>query len=422
MAPNGSQNAMVAAASFARQYYHFLKKDPSQLYKMYSEQSLFSRADESDALDAFSSQAGTDAIHEAIMASAATHVVSKVSFASIKAQDSQDGVIALLTGSIDFVGEDSKRFVQTLFLKAKGDGSYVALNDMVKYMEAPEASYEPEPVKTSQWQAAAAPQQPPVIEPVVPQQPPPSLPVEEPVEEEAEAPEPEPAAVPEVAEAAPEPVGVMAEPAFPEEQPKSWASMATRLKQGGGMLGSSKVQGFSLPPPGTNTRAPPAAKAAAPAAVPAAAPAPEGKKEEAAATSPAAGGSSNVRLWVSRLPADRSFGGKEVIDCLNQLLVGEGLPSGRVTDARVKDGSDWGSVMAVNQEVAEMIVQFSKDRKIVVQGSSLKLELDRGQNPATKSSGKGRGKGKGEKGDSKGEGKGSRKGNKGKGGSGDKAE
>mmetsp|Transcript_54183 Transcript_54183/g.117058 ORF Transcript_54183/g.117058 Transcript_54183/m.117058 type:complete len:522 (+) Transcript_54183:26-1591(+) len=123
----------------------------------------------------------------------------------------------------------------------------------------------------------------------------------------------------------------------PEEQPKTWASMAGRLNsQGGGKLGPSKVQGFVVPAE-----------------------------------------SENIWVWLSRLPSEPVADSQEVLNGLNSCLM-ELSCNGRAVEVDRRDPTqDWASVCMTSQEAADTLVTLSKDRHLMLRGKLLKAEPHR---------------------------------------------
>lgn len=208
------------------------------------------------------------------------------------------------------------------------------------------------------------------------------------------------------------------------EEPKTWASMASKLKKDGGTLATSKVKGFSmpatgpvLPPPSTVTKALASGPALPPPGTKTSVSADAGA---ASSTKPADG---PVRLWLSRIPQaeDKEKENQAVLESVNSALE-KAEHAGRATSVDRKDGGkDWGTLVVPNQEVADAVVQLSKDRKLNVQGKSLKVEPPKPQggggagasnNGAANTDRRPRGGGKGDKSDAKegGDSKGERRG------------
>lgn len=156
------------------------------------------------------------------------------------------------------------------------------------------------------------------------------------------------------------------------EEPRSWASMAGKLRQGAGQLGPSKVQGFAVPavvfPPPAQTQAvqsQPTGKGNGSSSNPAA-PSQMGVATE-----------SKIKLWLSKLPSDRPVDNKEVLDCLNRLLAEEKKAEGLMDFDRKDTSRDWGYVVVSNQEAADALVQLSKDKKLSLNGKAFKVEHQR---------------------------------------------
>lgn len=155
---------------------------------------------------------------------------------------------------------------------------------------------------------------------------------------------------------------------FDDLAPRSWASMAGRLKEGGGQLVQSKVQGYGVVAGAAGSKA--AGVAASSGSSGSAARA----SDRGAAAERAAGAEGQVWLWVSRLPQDVGIEAQEVLDCLTSHL-GE---VGRAVDIeRREQNQDWASVSVSSQEAAELIMQLSRDRKLLLRGRSVKAELQK---------------------------------------------
>merc|ERR1719161_1626407 len=144
------------------------------------------------------------------------------------------------------------------------------------------------------------------------------------------------------------------------------------------------------------------------------------KSQEAAA--PKAEEAGEVRLWVSRLPLDPAVENQELLDAFNKLIADAGSEGSITIDLRRDMSKDWVYVTVSKQDVADTLVQHSKDRKISVKGRILKAELERKVTSTRreKGSGKGGGQAAEDSGEAKaadGGGRGSRRGKGGKGGS-----
>lgn len=158
------------------------------------------------------------------------------------------------------------------------------------------------------------------------------------------------------------------------EEPRSWASMAGRLKEGGGQLVQSKVQGYGAPAGLAASSSPKAVSSGSTSA----------SRERAAernnGTSERNGdrattngsGEYTVWLWVSRLPLDGTLEGQEVLDCITTYL-GE---AGRALEFDRRDPKhEWANIAVSSQEAADAILQLSHDRKLLFRGKSLKADV-----------------------------------------------
>lgn len=458
--------AAEVGSSFVKQYYTMLAKDPLKLYKFYKAQSVYSRGVEGapDGDGSYVSACGRREIHSEILDGRSLGDVTKVDIQCVESQESRHGgVLVLVTGYLTYDSTAARQhFAQTFFLDQQDEPyeGYFILNDVCRFLPGPEVS-----TNTPTSSRANSALQDEGLQPQAPSQPPPQqspvprhspqqfnistpmatarsgtprvaspaqeLPpiaseesaVSSPLEQEAmptafneeddEAPSPVKANH-DVSSAALETVMVEPEEEELEEQPKTWASLAKTLGQGGGKLAPSKAQGHTaptvpkavkpvLPPPGTkalqasgSVGALPSVQACSssqPSSSSGAAPPPTVAPGSSGASQGEGHTAVEVKLWLSRIPADlQSTDNQEVLDCLTGLL--EGPSHGRVLDIVRKDNSkDWAHVTVSSQEVADAIVQASKDRKILLRGKSLKAEYDR---PRSGARGGGRGRGSGE--------------------------
>lgn len=146
-------------------------------------------------------------------------------------------------------------------------------------------------------------------------------------------------------------------------QPKSWSSMASKLKQGPGQLAASKAQGYAAP-----------GGSAVPAASEVRNPRAEALRSALGSTGSAAGG--NVWLWVSRLPSEPAVESQEMLDCINGYL-SDSPSGGRAVEVDRKDAAsqDRASVAVTTQEAADAVVQLSKEWRLLLRGKSLKADL-----------------------------------------------
>lgn len=205
----------------------------------------------------------------------------------------------------------------------------------------------------------------------------------------------------------------------------SWASMAGKLKEGGGKLGPpAKLQGWSLPAAAKakGTSLPPAAapKYAAASSTTPVLPPPSTAHKAKAKAAEAGQDVAEVRLWVSRIPLEQPVEDQELADSFSKLN-----PDAFVEIDRKDPTKDWAYITVWGQDVADSFVQHSKDRKVQVRGKILKVQLATDEKPDRRkpnNSGKSSGKGGGEDGadpksadSSAGGGRGSRRGKGGKG-------
>lgn len=167
------------------------------------------------------------------------------------------------------------------------------------------------------------------------------------------------------------------------EQPRSWASMARGLSQGGGQLGPSKVQGYaypaayeapggSYPPLGGSSQQQSSAQASTQPQQPARGG--RGGAGRPPASTTATPAYSSVWLWVSRIPTDPLVETQELLDCINGYT--EGL--GRAVEVDRQDsGQPWLGLSVSTQEAADAIVLLSKERKLLLRGRLLRAEPHR---------------------------------------------
>mmetsp|Transcript_17739 Transcript_17739/g.28865 ORF Transcript_17739/g.28865 Transcript_17739/m.28865 type:complete len:661 (+) Transcript_17739:70-2052(+) len=156
----------------------------------------------------------------------------------------------------------------------------------------------------------------------------------------------------------------------PVEEPRSWASMAGRLKEGGGQLVQSKVQGFGAPAGLAVASSPKAVSSGSTTSA-----SRDRAAERSSGNSEKATGNSEytVWLWVSRLPMDVPCEAQEVLDCITSYL-GE---AGRAIefDRRDPTTQEWANIAVSSQEAADIILQISRDRKLLLRGKALKAEM-----------------------------------------------
>lgn len=217
---------------------------------------------------------------------------------------------------------------------------------------------------------------------------------------------------------------------FADDEPRTWASMAGRLKQGGGQLGQSKVQGYGAKPgtavAATSSKAQPSAAASSGSSGGAAA-RPQDRTADRGAGSERSAGAGNastplappanaydVWLWVSRLPValwateksasshDTRAEGQEVLDCISSYL-GD---VGQAVDIERRDqNQEWANLAVSSQAAADLVLQLSRDRKLLMRGKPLKADIHKqsysrrggrsGGRASAEGASKGSGRGKG---------------------------
>lgn len=363
--------AAVIGHRFVRQYYSLLDKDPSKLYRLYKAHSVFSHGSDDKGM---TSAVGPSEIHSEFMTlvSPLERHACEVELTGVECQESrQGGVLVLVTGFLTLASAGERRhFTQALFLEKQTvpyEGYYV-LNDILRYL----------PSQAAPKVLPPTPALPPTAAPLVSAYEPPveavvdaghaaGLSNDNGYQEESYA-EPEAADEAEIEdeeEAANEEDVPAEEPAPQDNQPKTWADMATKLRQGA-PLAAKPRSGFSLPaaPKASMPVLPPptaAAKAEAARAV-----AQTGGLPAPAASSP----STSVRLWLSRLPTDKPV--QDILDCLNAALDSS---EDRAIEIDRKDPSqDSGCLIVSSQAAADALVKLSKQRKLLYQGHGLKAE------------------------------------------------
>lgn len=423
-------SAAEVGGSFVLQYYTTLTTDKENLHKYYKDESICSRGIEGASPDQITYAAGIEEIREEIRTSSGLSA-SRTEINCIQSQESkQGGILVLVLGYFVYADSRKVHFSQVFFLTEQTEPclGYFVLNDILRYVTG-------KPENSGQQADSASPLLPPAQPPMLPTPkgaeaeeatqakeaaqipvPPPEEPAAEEEEEEevAEAVEEaadEPADDPEECEedaqgqadaaattaqeaadaataqeaAAAAAAEEASEPIIVPEEKRSWASMAATLKDSGGQLGKSKVQGFALPA---------SAKAKASTSPPTAAPrlpAPSGApvlppptaaakaKAKAAVAAEEAGPAGDVRLWLSRIPTDANVENQELLDCLNKLIADSGV-GGTVEIERKDLTKEWAYVTVPSQDVADLLVQHSKDRKVMLRGKSLKVEQKGGSN------------------------------------------
>jgi len=434
-------SAVEIGGSFVLQYYRTLTTDKDNLHKYYKDESIASRGTEGASPDEITYTAGVEEIREDIQASA--HLgAARTEINCIQSLESkQGGIMVLVLGYFVYTDSSKVHFSQVFFLDKQTDPypGYFVLNDILRYVSgSPEHSEVQAHLQTDLPPPLLPPPQPPVlvapkgapepymVEVAAPE--PVSAPLkeaapaveaaveeEEDVAEEEEEPlhdadadaaaaaaaveaaeAAEAAEVALAAEAAEAAAHLATETTEEKPEPRSWASMAGKLKDGGGQLGNSKLQGFGaqagrpqakgaatpaaasgkaaassttpvLPPPSTVTKAmtpvlpPPTSAAKA--------------KAKAAAAGEDVG---DVRLWISRIPTEPVVENQELLECLNKLIDSAGM-LGNCDIDRKDLTKEWGYVSISSQNVADLLLQQSKDLKVIVRGKKLKLVAEEKQ-------------------------------------------
>lgn len=158
-------------------------------------------------------------------------------------------------------------------------------------------------------------------------------------------------------------------------QPKSWSSMASKLKQGPGQLAASKAQGYAAPGVSAMTPTPQIGGGGAAGA------GGQVRNHRAEALRPDKPASGNVWIWLSRLPSDPNVESQEMLDCINGYL--SDLPGGGQAvevDRQSASTQEWASVAVTTQEAADALVALSRDWRLLLRGRSLKAELHKHTN------------------------------------------
>ncbi|CAK0861188.1 unnamed protein product, partial [Prorocentrum cordatum] len=124
-----------------------------------------------------------------------------------------------------------------------------------------------------------------------------------------------------------------------DEGPSTWASMASRLKQGSGALGPSKVQGFAVSAAASPKGPGIADSSSGPGPSAPSAPA------SALAAPPQARAAAEAWLWVSRLPQEPAAEAQEVMDALNASLATWGCEGSATQLERREPHQEWASVL-----------------------------------------------------------------------------
>jgi len=457
-------SAVEAGGAFVLKYYTTLTKDRDNLHKFYKDESICSRGLEGASPNKITYATGMEEIREEIRSAEPMQATRTEINSFHCQESKQGGILVTVLGYFVYADSPKVHFVQIFFLDKQSDPQpgYFVLNDTLRYISGqPEESdkqadfFSPpprlpppmlfaNPAEASVESQADAPPQEATAEEEEPwaeeeeEEEEAVADVREVVEEEEdyEAEEPAPAVADGDEEAAVEATDAAQEEAddfdIPEEKPKmSWAAMAGKLGDGGGQLNKSKLSGFALPPPGKGAgkggqaqakprepgerrvlppgeaKAAAASKNATTSSIPVLPPptaAAKAKAKAAVAAEDAAlerkgAAASDVRMWVSKIPTDTQVENQEVLDCLNKLIADAGL-TGQVEIDRKDLTKDWASATVSSQEIADALVQHSKDKTVLLRGKSLKVEENkskssynrRAYNPGN-SSGKGGGYG-----------------------------
>jgi len=401
-------SAAEVGGSFVLQYYRTLTTERENLHKYYKDESIVSRGVEGASPDQITYSAGVEEIREEIRSSAYSGA-SKTEINCIQSMESkQGGILVQVLGYLVYSDSPEKiHFTQVFFLDKQTDPypGYFVQNDILRYVtgkaehsefQAPPLSPPPQPPMlpaTTDYVAGAEAE---VDTPAADEEEEATPAAEEEVAEDEE--EDEEPIMPEantvddsaVAEAVAAAVAAEAEaaeaaeavPIIPEEKPpaKSWASMAGKLKEGGGTLGPpSKLQGWSLP---AAAKAKPlvAPKFTAASSTMPVLPPPSAALKAKAKAAEAGTDATEVRLWVSRIPTEQPVENQELVDCFNKLIA-EADENGTVELDRKDLTKDWGYITVWSQEVADMFVQQSKDRKVQVRGKILKVQISNDEKP-----------------------------------------
>ncbi|CAB4042006.1 ras GTPase-activating -binding 2-like isoform X1 [Paramuricea clavata] len=118
---------------FVRQYYTMLNKDPRQVHRFYSKDSVFFHGGPGNS-HGKQPVVGQEEIYEQI-----EHLKFKDCYAKILQVDSQftvgDSVVVQVCGEFSNNGEPTKKFVQTFVLVPEGLKKYHVHNDIFRYQE-----------------------------------------------------------------------------------------------------------------------------------------------------------------------------------------------------------------------------------------------------------------------------------------------
>lgn len=400
-------SAAEVGGSFVLQYYRTLTTERDNLHKYYKDESIVSRGVEGASPDQITYSAGVEEIREEIRSSAYSGA-SKTEINCIQSMESkQGGILVQVLGYLVYSESSEKiHFTQVFFLDKQTDPypGYFVQNDILRYVTGK--------AEHSEFQAPPLlpPPQPPMLPAPTDSIPPAEADVETPAGEEEE--EATPAAEEEVAEEEEEPVmpevntvddsavaeavaaavaaeaeaaeAAQAVPVIPEEKPpaKSWASMAGKLKEGGGTLGPpSKLQGWSLPAPAAvKAKSAVAPKLTAASSTMPVLPPPSAAFKAKAKAAELGQEAVEVRLWVSRIPTEQPPENQELVECFNKL-VAEVDENATVEIDRKDLTKDWAYITVWSQEVADILVQHSKDRKVSVRGKILKVQISHDEKP-----------------------------------------
>lgn len=403
-------SAAEVGGSFVLQYYRTLTTERENLHKYYKDESIVSRGVEGASPDQITYSAGVEEIREEIRSSAYSGA-SKTEINCIQSMESkQGGILVQVLGYLVYSESPEKiHFTQVFFLDKQTDPypGYFVQNDILRYVTGK--------AEHSEFQAPPLlpPPQPPMLPAPTDSAAPAEVDVETPAAEEEEEATPaaeeevaldeaaeEDAVMPEavavddsaVAEAVAAAVAAEAEaaeaaeavPIIPEEKPpaKSWASMAGKLKEGGGTLGPpSKLQGWSLPAPAAaKAKSTVSSKFTAASSTMPVLPPPSAALKAKAKAAELGQEAVEVRLWVSRIPTDQPPENQELVDCFNKLIA-EVDENATVQIERKDVTKDWAYITVWSQEVADALVQLSKDRKVAVKGKILKVQIGHDEKP-----------------------------------------
>ncbi|GJN32998.1 hypothetical protein PR202_gb21550 [Eleusine coracana subsp. coracana] len=117
------------AGAFVNQYYQTLRNSPEHVHCFYSDSSTLGREDSNGNMISVTTMSG---INTQIMSTDYTRYV--IELQTVDAQESYVGcVLILVTGSFTTPAV-KRKFTQSFFLAAQGNGSYFVLNDMFRFV------------------------------------------------------------------------------------------------------------------------------------------------------------------------------------------------------------------------------------------------------------------------------------------------